>query len=518
MTTFQAGANGSNLLSAFLILSTISKETFSKTVLDATYANGMRSLLTGSFTVNSSGTGVTGGTLTGWTIYNADGSLDCSITGFKVDVATILNGTFSGSTILTSGLTYYGSANAKATDDLIGQGNDTFVGGAATEIFQPAAGTNSVTGGTGHTTVQFLSALSSYSIVNNNGALTVTDSVSSRNGIDHISGVQTLKFTDISVTVGSDGKLDFPTTTASQAVTWSAVGDAAAIAIHDYASSVTASLTGLETMAGKGLLGAITLYDSNPTLSLTPAQLTTDSAALQAITTTGVTAKIDASAANLTLTGISSLANVAVFSGTTSEYSVTDTNGIVTVTDTSTGRTSVDHLTGFTALQFSDHTVFVAATPGAANAVTTGNITELYSAALAREPDASGLTFYQNFLKTNPSTSLTSFAQFFLSSTEYTSNTAHNYAQTTAGETQFVTDLYTNLLHRTPDSGAVPFYLNVITGLLSHDKAGTAQYTADDKAAHALVLTYLSQSPEFLSDVQITAQNSASAQHWLVLG
>jgi hypothetical protein len=46
---------------------------------------------------------------------------------------------------------------------------------------------------------------------------------------------------------------------------------------------------------------------------------------------------------------------------------------------------------------------------------------------------------------------------------------------------------------------------------------GTAAYTQALLVAHAIVLSYFSQSPEFLSDVQVTASNPASAQHWLVL-
>jgi hypothetical protein len=35
--------------------------------------------------------------------------------------------------------------------------------------------------------------------------------------------------------------------------------------------------------------------------------------------------------------------------------------------------------------------------------------------------------------------------------------------------------------------------------------------------AHATVLVYVSHSPEFLADVQVTAQTPPDAQHWLLL-
>jgi hypothetical protein len=159
-----------------------------------------------------------------------------------------------------------------------------------------------------------------------------------------------------------------------------------------------------------------------------------------------------------------------------------------------------ENWTGANALQFSDQTVIVAATPGPANGVTTGNVTELYSAVLAREPDVGGLAFYQNFLKSNPSTALQTFADFFLNSAEYKGS--HSYAVGTAGDSQFIMDSYQNLLHRTPSTDEVNFYL---TNVMSQPDA------------HALMLVYFSASAEFLKDVQITASNPASAQHWLLL-
>jgi hypothetical protein len=118
----------------------------------------------------------------------------------------------------------------------------------------------------------------------------------------------------------------------------------------------------------------------------------------------------------------------------------------------------------------------------------------------------------------NPATSLQQYAEFFLNSPEYTANSEHAYAQTVAGDQQFITDSYQNLLHRAPSADEVAFYeTNVIAPALKNLQAGTAAYAAADLAAHALTLVYFSASPEFLADVQVTATNPASAQHWLVL-
>jgi probable HAF family extracellular repeat protein len=234
--------------------------------------------------------------------------------------------------------------------------------------------------------------------------------------------------------------------------------------VIDSAADVSANLDGLQSGAAAGTLGGITLTDSGtPNLTVTAAQITADKAVLNDISGPhAVTVQMSGTAAGHNFSG--------------------------------------ENWTGANALQFADQTVIVAATPGGANNVTTGNVTELYSAVLAREPDIGGLAYYQNDLKTNPSTPLQTVADYFLNSTEYKSH--HSYATGTAGDTQFITDSYQNLLHRTPSADEINFYL---TNVMSKPDA------------HALMLVYFSASSEFLSDVQITAQNPASAQHWLLL-
>jgi len=289
-----------------------------------------------------------------------------------------------------------------------------------------------------------------------------------------------------------------------------------AIQITDTAANVAASLGTLQTLDTASHPLSITLTDSGiPGMSLTPAQVTADAAVLQAISS-NYTITIDGSAANITVAGIAGHGNVVTFTGTASQYSITPAGDgkSFTVTDTSTGRSSVDHLSNITALQFSDHTDFVAQAPSNSG-ITTGNVTELYSAVLAREPDVPGLAYYQALSTANPGLPLIQLAQNFLNSPEYTNNSAHNYAQNSTGDAQFITDTYNNLLHRAPASGDVPYYQNVIAQNTNGLTAGTAAYTAALLAGHAQVLVNFSASPEFLSDVQITAQHPADAQHWL---
>ncbi len=70
----------------------------------------------------------------------------------------------------------------------------------------------------------------------------------------------------------------------------------------------------------------------------------------------------------------------------------------------------------------------------------------------------------------------------------------------------------------TPVASEISFYLdNVMTPALKGLTPGTQAYANAEFQAHAQMLVYFSASPEFLSDVHITAANPASAQYWLQL-
>ncbi len=270
------------------------------------------------------------------------------------------------------------------------------------------------------------------------------------------------------------------------------------VSFADTAADVVSNLDGLQTLAATGKLGTILLIDSTtPTLTLTDAQLAADAGAW-----TRLSGNFVIQTPSATVDG---------FSGAASQYSVSASPTGVTVSGNGISET----LSNVFALQFADQTDIVAAPPGT-GAVTTGNVTELYAAVLDREPDIAGLAFYQNYLNTNPNTPLLQFAEWFLSSPEYTAG--HSYAQTSAGDQQFITDSYQNLLHRTPTAAEIAYYqTSVMAPALANLTPGTTAYATADFQAHAQMLVYFSASPEFLSDVQVIASQPASAQHWLVL-
>ena len=280
----------------------------------------------------------------------------------------------------------------------------------------------------------------------------------------------------------------------------------AAISVSDNGLSIGLELDTLEGLAHSGKLLSVTLTGGT-SLTVTQAQLTSDADALAKFTGT-VDFSISAPSGSAALTGLSGHSNIVNFtSGLASQFTFSS-NG---QTLTASNGLATYQLSNIEALHFTDGTqLIVAQTPGDANHVNTGNITELYSAVLAREPDLDGLSFYQNYLTANPTTSLQTFATYFLSSTEYTS--AHNYPLNTAGDAAFITDSYHNLLNRTPSASEVDYYLNNVL-----EKTGVPLTATAQLQAHALMLVYFSASSEFLGDVQVTAANTGSAQHWLVL-
>ena len=369
-------------------------------------------------------------------------------------------------------------------------------------------------------------------IVNLNGAYNLLG-VQAGNGEYLVSAEDLAKLTytggtgteNLLISTSTDGGLTWSPETALQ-VTGALDGRSAAAAqisatpliVLDSAADIAANLDALQAKLAAGQIASISTSDPGyATLSISAAQVASDAAVIADISG-NFFVTVDASAANLTVAGIAGHGSVAVFSGTAADYTVTASGdgASFTVTDSGTGRSSVDHLSNFTALQFSDGTVFVAQAPSA-HITTSGNVTELYSAVLARAPDVPGLAFYQTAIAGNPTLPLTQLAQYFLNSTEYTSNAGHDYAQSAAGDAQFITDTYTNLLHRAPDTGAVPFYQALISQYTNGLTSGTAAYAAAQLAGHAQMLVYFSVSPEFLGNVQITAQHPADAQHWLLL-
>jgi hypothetical protein len=165
--------------------------------------------------------------------------------------------------------------------------------------------------------------------------------------------------------------------------------------------------------------------------------------------------------------------NTALYDGVYRQYTVT-LGSPTTVAGGPEGGT--DDLVNIQRIQFVDG--YLATSP----TDTAGQVYRLYEATLARAPDQEGLTNWVNQL--NAGASLQSVAAGFVGSQEF---------QSTYGaldNTQFVTLLYTNVLHRPPDSGGLANWVGMLNG----------------GESRAQVVTGFSESQEDINDLSAPVQ------------
>lgn len=144
--------------------------------------------------------------------------------------------------------------------------------------------------------------------------------------------------------------------------------------------------------------------------------------------------------------------DTAVYSGFRSQYSVVKGGNAFQVT----GPEGADTLLNIERIKFDDVTI-ANDTNGAA-----GQAYRLYQAALGRAPDTGGLGAQTKAL--DAGVSLHDIAQNFINSAEFSAKYG------ALNNTQFVTQLYANVLHRLPDSGGLAFHVNALnTGLTRAD-------------------------------------------------
>jgi hypothetical protein len=181
------------------------------------------------------------------------------------------------------------------------------------------------------------------------------------------------------------------------------------------------------------------------------------------------------------------------FSGPSSDYTITyKGNDIATIVDNGAEGDGTVISVDNEALMFTDHPYFIESGDDA-------NIARLYSAALGRIPDTTGLFGWENFYTNNVSASAKaqgvytalaetsggfngnlSIAQGFIDSPEFQTNYGNLSNQA------FVTQLYANVLDRAPDPTGLAGWLNLMT---PGNSSGTT-YT------QAMVLVGFAESPE----------------------
>jgi hypothetical protein len=195
-------------------------------------------------------------------------------------------------------------------------------------------------------------------------------------------------------------------------------------------------------------------------------------------------------------------------SGADSYSFIVNATGAITITDNNTGNSEA--ITGTSYLVFDGGATTSSGAYQQSYIVASGvnaQIAEMFNSALGREPDFPGLEYYA-IPTANGTLSLHQDAVYFLASPEF----AKLYPALTApadnggpNDQKFISELYGNILHRTPSATEVQYYVDALQGTLTNN-SGAAIPAAD----RAQLLIYFSISPENQSDV------SASNGGWLI--
>jgi hypothetical protein len=155
---------------------------------------------------------------------------------------------------------------------------------------------------------------------------------------------------------------------------------------------------------------------------------------------------------NDTITGGSGL-NTAEYTGDVGQYQIAENGGTLTVTDTVAGRDGTDTLTNVQQLLFADYTV-VFDLHSSQDLL----VYELYQAAYDRVPDNAGFRYWAGAADANHLTGL-QLADQFLSAPEFTQKYGANPTNT-----QYVTELYTDVLGRAPDPAGLAYWIGQANG------------------------------------------------------
>jgi len=151
------------------------------------------------------------------------------------------------------------------------------------------------------------------------------------------------------------------------------------------------------------------------------------------------------------------------FHGISSQFSIANNNGVLTVTDSVAGRDGTDQLTNVEFYQFTDKTLFV---ENADNA----NIARLYSAAFNRAPDQAGVSFWEDVYAHNvPSSAKSSGYYVSLAqtndgsggsiATDFMKSSEFQTRYGSLSDSAFVNLMYQNVLGRAPDQAGLDFWV-----------------------------------------------------------
>ena len=187
-------------------------------------------------------------------------------------------------------------------------------------------------------------------------------------------------------------------------------------------------------------------------------------------------------AGNDTLNGGAGI-DKSVYSGSSKDYKVTlSSNGQIGIADTSANRDGTDVLKGVERISFADTSLAFDISGNA------GASYRLYKAAFDRQPDSAGVGYWMHTLDQGANLA-NDVANGFLNSQEF----QDLYGANTSTNT-FITNLYKNVLHRTPDASGAAYWESTIN-------AGVSR---------ASILTNFSESGENIDQVATLVGNGIS--------
>ena len=346
-----------------------------------------------------------------------------------------------------------------------------------------------INGGGGNDTLYLFNPSTNYSISNigvSNGSATIT----STNGSINILSVENIKFTDKTVSLSSLVPPSYSITSSFSSVNEGASAQFYLVTTNVAAGTVISySISGvsISDLTSRALSGSVIVSSSGTTSISIPiaADSTTEGTENLTLTTQGKSASIlindtsRSSGSNPPLNGTNSseifntstgndlidggggIDTVVVPTGI-SNYTVTKTTAGYTLVDKN-GFNATDTLTNIEAIKFSDKTINLTVQAKAASAPNADvtRLVELYTAFFNRIPDADGMSFWIDEMKSGKTINQVAEA-FYDAGVNYSSLTGFSSSMTNA---DFINVIYKNVLGRKDgaDAGGLSFWQTEIT-------------------------------------------------------
>ena len=219
---------------------------------------------------------------------------------------------------------------------------------------------------------------------------------------------------------------------------------------HSDGDKIDLSPYGLTTFSA--IQALISTSNGNTVINLNTPAANGNAAVSGSLTLNGVASLSASDFANLTASNV-------VFAGTEAQYSINSSNGVTTINDTVSGRDGLHTLTGAQQAQFTDYTLTFDLHSSQDTLVY-----ELYQAAYARMPDNAGFRYWAQW-GDSTGASATTIADKFLGAAEYTQKYGAN-----PSNTDYVTELYTNVLGRQPDQAGLNYWIGQANGGVPRDQ------------------------------------------------